>query len=261
MKEMKTLTVNGKTYTIADPDAAHIDDARIGDGAWSSKNIIDRLCPAFSVSGAAVKCQPVEGYPLQVTTLLPPSQEGYTRITLRLTGKNLYDKDSYPLTNDYVIWESGGLVSNSTGFKATRGYIPVSGLRGKTVTLNHCPNDKTVGTRAGMALYDAQKAYIAGTNGSTVTVPENAEYMRFSVPNEYAADEIQIEIGSAVTAYEPYRRGVTVTPELTEPAFGSYQWPPLAALPGTNTVYSSLGEVCVTGRADLSAILEKIMEK
>ena len=74
--EMKTLTVNGQTYTVADPDAAHIDDTSVGDKAWSSKNIVDKLCPAFEVSGAEVSCEPVEGYPLQVVSHIEAVQEG-----------------------------------------------------------------------------------------------------------------------------------------------------------------------------------------
>ena len=149
MTQMNTLTVNGKTYTVADPDAAHINDTVIGDSAWSGKNIIDRICPAFTVSGRAVKCRPVEGYPLQVSTYLPASETGYTDIKLYHTGKNLYNKDSHPLTGHYVNWESGGL-RVSTGFVATQSYIGLSDLQGKTITLNHCPNDKTV-TRAASA--------------------------------------------------------------------------------------------------------------
>jgi len=74
--EMKTLTVNGKTYIVADPDAAHFDNSKPGDGAWSGKNTVDRLCPAFSESGSVVSCHPVEGYPLSVVSQIQPVQEG-----------------------------------------------------------------------------------------------------------------------------------------------------------------------------------------
>ena len=74
--EMKTLTVNGKTYIVADPDAAHFDNSKPGDGAWSGKNTVDRLCPAFSENGSVVSCHPVEGYPLSVVSQIQPVQEG-----------------------------------------------------------------------------------------------------------------------------------------------------------------------------------------
>lgn len=38
--EMKTLTVNGQTYTVADPDAAHIDDTSTArDMTWSAQKL------------------------------------------------------------------------------------------------------------------------------------------------------------------------------------------------------------------------------
>ena len=89
MKKMKTLTVNGETFAVCDPEAARIDDSVAGDQAWSGKQILDRLCPAFTESGTIVACEPVEGYPLDVQTA-----EGATKI-LR-TGKNLLP---YPYAN------------------------------------------------------------------------------------------------------------------------------------------------------------------
>lgn len=38
--EMRTLTVNGQTYTVADPDAAHIDDSSVSpDMTWSAEKL------------------------------------------------------------------------------------------------------------------------------------------------------------------------------------------------------------------------------
>ena len=44
--------------------------------AWSSKKIVDTLCPEFSVSGNPVTCHPVEGYPLSAVVTLEPKQAG-----------------------------------------------------------------------------------------------------------------------------------------------------------------------------------------
>ena len=42
--EMKTLTVNGQTYTVADPDAAHIDDSSTApDKTWSAQKLAAAL--------------------------------------------------------------------------------------------------------------------------------------------------------------------------------------------------------------------------
>ena len=116
MNQFNTITVNGNTYTVEDPNAAKIDDNVIGDQAWSSRKIIETLCPAFAKEGAVISCTPVAGYALFITTQV--AQEG--EITLRHTGKNQFDG----------FWEKGR-INTSTGEnhsdnKSIRtGYIPI----------------------------------------------------------------------------------------------------------------------------------------
>lgn len=52
------------------------DDAINTTEAWSSKKIVDTLCPSFSVSGNPVVCNPVEDYPLSAAVTLEPKQAG-----------------------------------------------------------------------------------------------------------------------------------------------------------------------------------------
>lgn len=52
------------------------DDSAIGDAPWSSKHIIDMLCPPLEESGNPVVCYPVAGYPLGVKASWEPMQEG-----------------------------------------------------------------------------------------------------------------------------------------------------------------------------------------
>lgn len=52
------------------------DDSAIGDKPWSSKHIIDMLCPPLEESGNPVACYPVAGYPLGVKANWEPTQEG-----------------------------------------------------------------------------------------------------------------------------------------------------------------------------------------
>lgn len=52
------------------------DDSAIGDKPWSSKHIIDMLCPPLEESGNPVVCYPVAGYPLGVKAKWEPAQEG-----------------------------------------------------------------------------------------------------------------------------------------------------------------------------------------
>ena len=55
---------------------AEIDDTAVGANAWSSKHIIDMLCPPLEESGNPVVCYPVAGYPLGVKASWEPVQEG-----------------------------------------------------------------------------------------------------------------------------------------------------------------------------------------
>lgn len=58
-------------------DAPQINDQAVtATNPWSSKNIVDRLCPPFEVEGNLVTCTPVEGYPLGVQVSWEPTQEG-----------------------------------------------------------------------------------------------------------------------------------------------------------------------------------------
>lgn len=58
-------------------DGVQLNDSAVNTTeAWSSKKIVDTLCPAFSVSGNPVTCHPVEGYPLSAVVTLKPKQAG-----------------------------------------------------------------------------------------------------------------------------------------------------------------------------------------
>lgn len=60
-----------------DPGAdVKVDDSSIGDKPWSSRHIIDMLCPPLEESGNPVVCYPVAGYALGVKASWEPTQEG-----------------------------------------------------------------------------------------------------------------------------------------------------------------------------------------
>lgn len=77
----KTLTEEGqaadaKVTGDALATKAVIDDTAVGPDAWSSKHIVDMLCPPLEESGNPVQCYPVENYPLGVTASWEPVQAG-----------------------------------------------------------------------------------------------------------------------------------------------------------------------------------------
>ena len=70
----KTIDVlNGK----AGKDGTQIDDTTVTDSSpWSSKHIVDMLCPPLEETGNPVVCYPVAGYPLGCKVSWEPTQEG-----------------------------------------------------------------------------------------------------------------------------------------------------------------------------------------
>lgn len=92
----KTLTEEGqaadaKVTGDALATKAVIDDAAVGTDAWSSKRIIDTLCPPISETGNPVQCSPVAGYPLGCKVSWEPAQDGSGTPYPAGSGPNLLD--------------------------------------------------------------------------------------------------------------------------------------------------------------------------
>lgn len=97
----------------AGKDAPQIDDTTVTDSApWSSKHIVDMLCPPISETGNPVVCYPVENYPLGVTASWEPVQEGSgdpspdnirpikgrDAVKVERCGENLLDEARFPIS-------------------------------------------------------------------------------------------------------------------------------------------------------------------
>lgn len=167
--------------------------------------MINTLFPVIDTKGQLVQCVPHVLTPLTVEL----QGEVDTAPTLFIRGKNLYDAKTYPLNTDGYPYKTLGHFSTSATYKRT-GFIPVIHLRGKTITLNYAPN----ATNPGMAFYsylpdaasadDCKAAFCGGGSGANILVPTNAEYMCFCVDAKDAGKDIQIEIGSVSTRFEPF---------------------------------------------------------
>lgn len=71
--------LKGEKGEKGDPgkDAPQIDDGTISrDNPWSSKKIVETLCPKLDETGNPVTCYPVAGYPLGVVASWEPTQAG-----------------------------------------------------------------------------------------------------------------------------------------------------------------------------------------
>lgn len=225
-------------------------------------SVVDKLCPSFSKNGSVVRCEPLEGSPLHVVTQLPESDTGISQLTLNRCGRNLFDYTQYPLTN-IMISRNGGVEATASTFSAIKKYLPIGHLRGQTITLNHPPEELTASTNACLAFYAADKTFLSGSSGYTHVVPENAAYLRFSVPREYAdGTQIQLELGESVTAFESYREPTVTEATLPEPLYGgTYQWSDILGEAGTNTIWSSIGTTVVEGKADTVSMIADLSSK
>ena len=127
----KTIDVlNGKDGK----DAPQIDDTTVTDSApWSSKHIVDVLCPPISETGNPAQFYPVAGYPLGCKVSWEPTQEGSgtpspenirpikgrDSVTVTRCGENLFNPAWMPekTLNNGLTWtitSDGTVTANGT---------------------------------------------------------------------------------------------------------------------------------------------------
>ena len=253
MSEMKTLTINGKKYTVTDPDAATIKDTTVGSDTWSSKNIVDRLCPAFTESGAVAVCEPVKGYPLEVVSHILPVQEGsgdpspdnirpitgHTAVKLTRCGKNLLP---YPYSSSGMTSNMGITITNngdgSITFNGTATGEFYFFLQ-QNFTAATLPAGRYYITAAGSSVLSVQcearkdGVYVKSIRNreGTFTVDysdyDTVRIFLYCASGKTVDETIypQLELGFAATAYEPYRGMDTFTLDLGQTVYGgSLNW-------------------------------------
>lgn len=214
------------------------DDAINTTEAWSSKKIVDTLCPPFSVSGNPVTCNPVEGYPLSAVVSLEPKQagsgdpspenvrpiSGYASVTVNARGKNLVDYTKAEARNAAQTVE---IIPN--GVKWSGDYyfgIPFTGaLKGATITLS-CS-----GEHAGSWNVRYVDGSYGGSNkgiGTPIKTDQNNtiesvliyKIKEAEFEQDMVISNIQLELGSTPTPYEPYQPGTTATLTFPETIYG-----------------------------------------
>lgn len=263
-----------------------IDDTAITTTSpWSSKQIVDTLCPPIEETGNPVVCYPVAGYPLDVTVSWGPTQEGSGEPSpdnvRPIKGRDIVtitrQEDNQVITLPLPETVYGGEVDAVTGEGQETW---------KTLTLD------------GTGKWEAQTTAIPGKFGFTlrtpgIATPENPGIKGDIVCSQYPAvtanDTYQCKSGISVEAQENYyfriyndtHAGETAdewksylaaqyaagTPvqvcyKLAEPVpFTAAGAQPIIALSGTNTLLTDADSVSVSGRADLIRIVRKTQEK
>lgn len=113
-------------------EKAEIDDTTVGPDAWSSRHIVDVLCPPLKETGNPVVCYPVSGYPLGCKVSWEPTQDGSgdptpdnvrpikgrDSVTVERCGENLLNIAPFTkLTNKGITYEyvpDGGIHASGT---------------------------------------------------------------------------------------------------------------------------------------------------
>lgn len=260
-----------------------IDDTAITTTSpWSSKQIVDTLCPPIEETGNPVVCYPVAGYPLDATVSWGPTQEGSgepspdnVRPIKGRDGVTVERKEdglTRHLTFSSTIY--GGEVDAVSGEVAeTWGLVTLDGAEKWTVSgklLDNKTDWYYVSSKIPNAVNAAlQKnneicshyphADVANTNtvqGCAIvwgcirvrwgdTIPDDTDAWKAYLAAQYAA-------GTPVQIAYKLAKPVSFT------ATGAQ---PIPALSGTNTLLTDADSVSVSGRADLIHIIRKMQEK
>lgn len=198
-------------------DAPQINDAAINTTSpWSSKHIIDMLCPPLEESGNPVVCYPVAGYPLGVKAKWEPVQEGSGTPYPAGGGKNLWGN----LLDNTFIGQTG--IQNIGKAKST---TKITCTEKDVYTLSNSNSFAAAPGNVGIIAYfdnsDNMLTRKAVTYGNIVTfvAPAETAYVIASCYFPTDDDKIQFENGATATAYAPYanirpikgRGSVTVT--------------------------------------------------
>lgn len=245
-------------------EAISPDDESVGARPWSSKQIIDTLCPPLEVSGNPVVCYPVAGYPLGVKASWEPRQEGegdpspenvrpitgLDEVTVTLSD-GVSDGTTATLTLPETIY--GGTVDVVTGVGSAQyiyrelaisdmdnnenypGWLNVPWIN--DVKHNPLPD----GTFAVLGIYgvtniaDVSQGAFWNSNGTQI----------YTLP-EFWGGKTQSQIKEAYPDLVVQFCLRLVTPTSFQATGGQS----LPALPGTNTIYTDADGVTVSGRAD-----------
>lgn len=249
-------------------DGVQIDDAAVSSTeTWSSRKIIDTLCPPFSVTGNPAVCNPVEGYPLSVSVEIVPQQAGtgdpspknvrpitgWTSVTLT--------KNNMPLAIQIGQTVYGGALDINTG---------VLLINYKYIELNssydyNLYDNTPYGRGVNCNILDDRYNLADGVCSHGVCIKKfTSDYQSYfwigvNNPNVYwvgILDELGLD---SVDDFKLWLDTQTVQLAYKTTNSISIQLTPqeVLAIAGTNTLYADTGDVTVSGRADPTEYIKK----
>lgn len=227
---------------------AYPDDSTIGENPWSSKNIVNMLCPPLEESGNPVVCYPVAGYPLGVKAKWEPMQEGSgtpspenirpikgrDSVTVERCGENLvkfpYYTSSYNKNGLVFTAKQDGSITVDGTATANTFYVLNYGLDKRLpmntpMTLSGCPAGGALKSYY-IGLYIGGKWFTDVGDGNTnvkLTTRKTDSRVEVSIAKGVVCNSLtfypKIEVGTTITPYSKYQ-GSTNTMTLPETVYG-----------------------------------------
>lgn len=222
-------------------DGTQIDDTTVTDSApWSSKHLVDVLCPPISETGNPVQCYPVAGYPLGCKVSWEPTQEGSgtpspenirpikgrDSVTVTMCGENLFNPAWMPekVLNNGLTWTttSDGTVTangtangtsyyNSNYFSFPAGTYTISAMSHFRISI--------INRDAGYLTIAAQQIGKPCTFTVENYIQKTTLFFAASGTLDNVSAKPQIEKGTTATTYAPYT-GQTATLTLPSTIYG-----------------------------------------
>ena len=237
-----TLSVSGSpadaAATGAAIEAVSPDDESVGAKPWSSKQIIDTLCPPLEVAGNPVQCYPVAGYPLGVTVSWEPRQEGegdpspenvrpivgMDEVQVTHRGINLYNADALVVINgDADIYGYGApaddLIIGKTYTLSVNAPIFSFKISDNINGYNSVSQDNIVDGKYTFVMVRNSNISNGTTQYVLVSTSSNIIYDLVSLPEQAKSLQISICAGEDAMPYAPYT-GTTATLTLPETIYG-----------------------------------------
>lgn len=205
-------------------DAPQIDDTAVTDSApWSSKHIVDVLCPPLEETGNPVVCCPVSGYPLGCKASWEPAQDGSGEPSQENV-RPIKGRDTVKVERcGENLWSLGNV-----GFKQYK-EISINYPAGQYVLSYEVETESTDDTVQIGWLVDGKWKYSQEQKNQQIKISIIASVgisgFRFYAGSSPAYrgnatyKNIQLELGNAPTTYTPYS-GQTSTLTLPRTIYG-----------------------------------------
>lgn len=269
-------------------DAPQIDDTAITTtNPWSSKQIVDTLCPPFAETGNPVVCYPVAGYPLGVKAKWEPVQEGSGTPSPENI-RPIKGRDSVTITRQ----EDNQVIPLALPETVYGGEVDAVSGEGqdtwKLVILNGTESWYTWGINAnnpavtGFFTYDIADYGVVNAKGiCTHLAPSRPDvwgganiglgfatsgetrYLMYCMPTGSLSD---ISAGHEIASLKAYLAAqnaagtpVQIAYKVADPVpFTATGAQPVPALSGTNTLLTDADSITVTGREDLVHVVGEL---